>query len=122
MTAIAKSRKTHPAAKKSCGCEERAIWQPIFEYVKGPNVILKVQGIKAEMTRYFRLIFIEYCLLDNFATISHQRSFLIQFKMLSKPQLNSTTIQHKLGLTRKWLCKTPPPTTETQYQQYLSCY
>ena len=35
------------------------------------------------------------------------------------PTLSST---QWLGLTRKWLCIPHPTTTETQYQQYLSCY
>ena len=38
--------------------------------------------------------------------------------ILSKPQPNLNT---RLGLTTKWLC-TPHPLTETQCQQYLSCY
>ena len=41
---------------------------------------------------------------------------LLLLIFLSKPQLNvnSTTIQPKLGLTRKWLCKPPHPTTPPQ--------
>ena len=43
------------------------------------------------------------------------------WEKLSKPQPNLNT---RLGLTIKWLCTTPPhpTTTETQCQQYLSCY
>ena len=56
---------------------------------------------------------------QNRVTLSfntHKRSILI--KVLSKPQPNLNT---RLGLTWKWLC-TPHHPTETQYQDYLSCY
>ena len=55
-------------------------------------------------------------LLSNFHGIELSSPNIASSAQLSKPQHNLNT---RLGLTIKWLCT---PTTETQCQQYLSCY
>ena len=66
-----------------------------------------------------------WTILNDLICIEHflylYQYILVCLDLLSNPQRNLNT---RLGLTRKWLCipPTPPHPTETQCQQYLSCY